>query len=495
MSLPRPITFLTKRLVVLVLISFILATIIITLMGPEPSRLLLDKPPSAKPETVFANDPSYLSPSKNFSNPAVDRLLDLFEFSDEVPLKESDIYGLSKRCRLFRDLSNVIYDARGNLHPDAVFRAGGKEKVKKVEEALGKMEAFLFPFFQKDNPIQSLNSLLKSYNNERGIVLSTGNFHYRYALHLIQTIRLVFNSHLPIEIFYYGDKDLSADKIKELEKVSRVRVIDLSKLVNSVGIGGWSMKSFMILFSSFSEVIFMDADALFLQDPEVVFRQKGYIETGTLLFRDRTMKMDAESGKHANYVRSIIREPSEYALQGRIFRKLSVHEGESGVLVFDKARTFHVLLLLCKMNTDYFKKEFYDVFYGDKETFWVAFEAMRVPYFLNKAAGGAVGYRNPENGHICGGLYHPDENMKPLWFNGGIVPNKHYDGDAPMQLTHWATDTTWGNVIWDWETSTSPFCMMPVDPEKEIGTIDGPFAATASGLVKVWNENVKPRIA
>ncbi|KAI9203828.1 mannosyltransferase putative-domain-containing protein [Polychytrium aggregatum] len=425
------------------------------------------------------------------ANPTVDRLLDLFEFSDKVQLRENDIYGLSKRCQLFRDLFGTIYDSRGGLYVDAVFQAGGEEKLRRVRDAVSKMESFLYPYFSKDYHIQTLTGLLRSYNGQRGIVISTGNTHYRYALHLIQSLRMVLNCTLPIEVFYNGVKDLSANRAAALKAISGVRVVDLSKMLNPVGIGGWSMKPFMILFSSFSEVIFMDADALFLQDPAVLFQQKGYIETGAVLFRDRTLLLQDIAGKRVNYTLSIVPSPSDKVVHGRLFRNMSTDEGDSGVLVFDKARTFHVLLLNSKMNTDYFKKDFYKAFHGDKETFWIAFEAMKTPYFMSPNGGGAVGFLDPDNNYVCGGLYHPDENRQPLWFNGGIVPNKRFEGDDAFNLTHWATDSTWHNVSWITDTETKPSCMRPAKSE-DMGLLKGPYAEAAKGIIRVWNEVVRP---
>lgn len=58
---------------------------------------------------------------------------------------------------------------------------------------------------------------------------------------------------------------------------------------NLVGIkgGGWSIKIFAIIASAFEEIIIMDADDVFLQDPISLFSDEGYKSTGTLFFRDR----------------------------------------------------------------------------------------------------------------------------------------------------------------------------------------------------------------
>ncbi|KAI9203737.1 mannosyltransferase putative-domain-containing protein [Polychytrium aggregatum] len=405
-------------------------------------------------------------------------------------LARNDLRGLAQRCRLFRDLFSIVYDARGRRHADASVRADGDARLHDVEAALGSLERTLFPFFRHDRRINSVPKLLQSFRDQRGIVISVGNTHYRFALHLVTTLREVLGCSLPIEMYYYGSGDLDADKIQTLRSIGGaggISVIDISSMLGPVEVSGWFIKPLMILLSTFREVIFMDADALFLQEPSVLFQHKGYLQTGALFFRDRSMQFDAETGRYSSYVRNIIGEPSEYAMKGRIFRHLSIYEMDSGVVVLDKARTAHELLLICLMNTDYFNSDFITVFHGDKETFWVAFEAMGSPYYFNPPGGGALGYLEEGTGRICGSLYHPDEHMDPLWINGGIVVNKRVKVLSPMNLTHWAVDTTWTDVGWSWETETTPLCMVPPLPHSQVGRLRGRYLKRAHSLIRTWN--------
>ncbi|KAI9203520.1 mannosyltransferase putative-domain-containing protein [Polychytrium aggregatum] len=410
-------------------------------------------------------------------------------------LARNDLRGLAQRCRLFRDLFSTVYDARGRRHADASVRADGDARLHDVEAALGSLERTLFPFFRHDRRINSVPKLLQSFRDQRGIVISVGNTHYRFALHLVTTLREVLGCSLPIEMYYYGSGDLDADKIQTLRSIGGaggISVIDISSRLGPVEVSGWFMKPFMILLSTFREVIFMDADALFLQEPSVLFQHKGYLQTGALFFRDRSMQFDAETGRYSSYVRNIIGEPSEYAMKGRIFRHLSIYEMDSGVVVLDKARTAHELLLICLMNTDYFNSDFITVFHGDKETFWVAFEAMGSPYYFNPPGGGALGYLEEGTGRICGSLYHPDEHMDPLWINSGIIPDKKTGESIPINLTHWATDTTWLPLSWGYGALTSCLCIKSAQPEIETGKLEGRYLERARGLTSVWlrlNEN------
>lgn len=44
--------------------------------------------------------------------------------------------------------------------------------------------------------------------------------------------------------------------------------------------GGWAIKVFAILASEYQQVVIMDADAVWLQNPEIVLDEPGYLETG-----------------------------------------------------------------------------------------------------------------------------------------------------------------------------------------------------------------------
>ena len=67
-----------------------------------------------------------------------------------------------------------------------------------------------------------------------------------------------------------------------------------------VGIGGWAIKPFALLVSSFAEAVLMDADVLFVQKPEVLFEHPEYATTGTLFFHDRSLFINRHETKDAS---------------------------------------------------------------------------------------------------------------------------------------------------------------------------------------------------
>jgi hypothetical protein len=86
----------------------------------------------------------------------------------------------------------------------------------------------------------------------------------------------------------------------------------------------------------------------------------------------------------------------------------------------------------------------------------MSWEMLRTPYTFTPSYGGTIGYRNPPPGaEVCGGLFHTDEFMQPLWWNGGVIKNKHSSQDAKTFMTYdwFAFDTVGEKVKWIWETN------------------------------------------
>lgn len=151
-----------------------------------------------------------------------------------------------------------------------------------VKARLSEMRQHLFPWLNVEN--------ISNFKG-KGIVISTGNDYAEYAALNIAILRNILRCRLPIEIAYGGPDDLSPQNIRLLQSFENVSAFDVYERVDNslVEIGGWSLKPFAMLFSSFQEVIFMDADVLFIQDPAHMFSFEGYARSGSIFFHDRQM--------------------------------------------------------------------------------------------------------------------------------------------------------------------------------------------------------------
>lgn len=212
----------------------------------------------------------------------------------------------------------------------------------------------------------------------RGIVLTAGDDQAPYLLTTIYSFRQL-GCTLPIEVMYLGDQDLGEDYRAELEALPGVVTRDIAQMTNDEGwkLAGWAAKPFAMLLSSFREVIFIDADSLFFRNPEILFDDPGYQETGALFFRDRLIMPENKK----RWLQQVLPKPiPKLAKQSRFWTGESGHMQESGVVVVDKWKHFISMLLVTRFNgpdrdgnKDKGKVGVYDMVYGDKETFWIGF--------------------------------------------------------------------------------------------------------------------------
>jgi len=77
----------------------------------------------------------------------------------------------------------------------------------------------------------------------------------------------------------------------------------------------------------------LDSDSFYLRDPTILFTDPGYIETGLLLFKD---KSNTPSLKTYNWLKSFIKNPLPETKDNRILNKKSNYEIESSTVVLHK---------------------------------------------------------------------------------------------------------------------------------------------------------------
>lgn len=248
---------------------------------------------------------------------------------------------------------DVIQYLRHHTHQPAAEEMTGTELASTIHsyEAyryfLVKFGQMLFPWTAPYFPDHmTLHSHFKK--GGRGIVLTAGDDQAPFLLTTIPTFRML-GCNLPIEVMYLGDSDLSEDYRQELEDLEGVVTRDIAQMVNDDGwkLAGWAAKPFAILFSSFREVIFIDADSLFFTNPEVLFDDPAYKSTGALFFKDRLIMPENKK----RWLQQILPKPiSRQVKQSRFWTGDSGHMQESGVIVVDKWRHFVALLLVTRMN-------------------------------------------------------------------------------------------------------------------------------------------------
>ncbi|RTE78043.1 hypothetical protein BHE90_007475 [Fusarium euwallaceae] len=391
----------------------------------------------------------------------------------DYPLREpyKDIFGeLGQRAQFLRLWIEQLEGVDGT-----------SEEREEVVELLERLTKSLFPYLKREEgaspPLEAIQTRLGISQNEEGnltatrrqagIVIPTGENTLRFACHLVASLTRVHKTALPIQIVYAGDDDLSPagrDKIQEAAGDVEVDMLDILTVFDDKTLklaeGGWAIKPFAALASDFEKVILLDADAVFLQDPEQLFRQDRFQETGVLLFHDRLLWKGMFADRH-NWWHEQLKHPSPETEKSLVWTEHYSEEGDSGIVVVDKTR-LDVLIGLLHVgwqNSEAVRNEVtYKITYGDKESWWIGFEATGSKYSFSPHYGGIVGWlesteqdednvdksKREEEVRVCSFVIaHVDQTDKLLWYNGGLLKNKIVNQTDFEVPTHWMIDQTW----------------------------------------------------
>ena len=359
------------------------------------------------------------------------------DYFEAYPLPISEFGQMGKRLQVLKDCVHTLETVPLSVQEETILSANSE-----------RLATSLTPF------LHSLRALRRSFvRGSKGIVIATGKKRFRFACHLISNLRKVLGSKLPIQIAYAGDGDLPEEYRKYLTSMgSDITTFDVTTLFDDstlqLGTGGWAIKPFAILGSTFEQTILLDADTIFLQQPEVILDQHtDYRDTGTLLFHDRLLWQGAFKERHAWWEKELEHtELSSTIKHSKVFVDKFAEEGDSGVVVVDKSRLEVVigLLHICWQNTKAVRDKYtYTMGYGDKESWWLGFELAATPYTMEEHYGAIVGHKR-DSTRVCGfTIAHVDQNSKLLWYNGSLLKNKEISGlefDVP---TEWMIDGEW----------------------------------------------------
>ncbi|KAJ3344635.1 hypothetical protein HDU83_004991 [Entophlyctis luteolus] len=359
-----------------------------------------------------------------------------------------DFHQMNLYARAHYISHKILYDAPKELQKQLA-RSTHRKNVNGMKVSLleitRNLTNILYPWL---NPtFSSIREMQKNLEVAKtGIVITCGDPHFYVTNHLIIALRRIFNITLPIEIYYAGTDDLQPARIDALSMLPNVRVVNIHDHFRQETSKGeaWSYKPFAILASSFRTVLFMDSDIAFLRSPmEILESSPRFHRNKLLYFRDRKLWDDSRDGNFL--LHRMNPHLTKYARRGvyaqSVFGGVSgtTNEMESGFLVVDKGDTgiLFSLLLAAKMNAkEERERVFYRACHGDKESFWFATEALRVPYEFNPSYGGSIGVRDGRSDSevtwVCDGhLLHTNENNEPFWIHGGNVLGPGYQTNVP----------------------------------------------------------------
>ncbi|KAK5211158.1 hypothetical protein LTR41_003770 [Exophiala xenobiotica] len=378
----------------------------------------------------------------------------------DVPINTTQWGEMGKRVRQLSQWARLVFD-----HPSS-------EERQLLSDAL--VSQFSFLADTNETIYTPWGPPTAEFTSRVGYVICTGSNNFHLAAHLITSLRRVHQSSSPIEIAYAGDGDLRPEHRAFLQDLAPgISFIDLldrfpsahDDLIN----GGWAMKPFALLASSHKLAILVDADALFLTSPDWLFESNsGLSRTGTLFFHDRAAVGGTDDRRFwvKDQIKAAGLGPSRYlATESLFYAGATWYEMDSGVVAVDKTRIPVLLGLMFAtwMNTKAVREAVtYKIFYGDKETFWLAMELSGVEYFFQPWYAGTMGTiteaKSQDKGkvEICGThMLHLDQlGQVPFWINGGVYEHKDDPKRAYAQMTHYwvgeTSDIRYSQPDWYW---------------------------------------------
>lgn len=235
--------------------------------------------------------------------------------------------------------------------------------------------------------------------NGKGIVTCAGGLSYFTCAWVNISLLRKKGCDLPVEL-WYQDGELNQETIQELAKLD-VSCKNVHDYTDRKITHGYQLKPLAILYSSFKEVLYLDADNNCLANPAYLFEDPEYLDTGAVFWPDywKTSK--------SNPIWKIV-DNKDY----------EIPEQESGQLLINKAQCWRELNLCLYLNLHPF---YYKILWGDKDTFRFAWLALKRPFIMIERGVGAVGFQDQEYGFRSIAMMQHDFKGKPLFIHSNLL--------------------------------------------------------------------------
>jgi alpha 1,2-mannosyltransferase len=320
------------------------------------------------------------------------------ENSTSVPSKSptstAQLSGPSLETTTFwRDLSDALYrtEPKGNTikAPESLSKddfnphgAGPKldlDVLKVPEEQIVSLKQTHKDYVQK---IQGLAPRLPFEPDTRGVVITSKGDLFGIAVTAILMLRRV-GSKLPIQLFLDPTDDQQQKMCTESLGPLQVQCLNINDFLQLPNNSDWrtpqlerfQFKVFSIIFSTFQDVLFLDADAFPIRDPDHLFDVEPYKSHGLVTWPDF-------------WVPTI--SPLFYDIAGAKMPNVTISSraSESGIMLYNKAKHADSLLLAAYYN--FHGKYYYQLQSqgawgsGDKETFMQSALVLGKPHWQVK---------------------------------------------------------------------------------------------------------------
>ena len=229
----------------------------------------------------------------------------------------------------------------------------------------------------------------------RGVVTTAGGAYLPVLVISLRMLRRT-GSTLPVEVFLASSSEYEGHVCRNILPSLNARCLIISDILDavpgSVTITHYQLKPFAMLFSSFEEILFLDADSFPIHDPEELFTSEPFISHGMVLWPDFWISTAS---------------PLYYNISGQAIPPVSKRQSsETGEIVVSK-KSHHQSLLLASYYNYYGPSHYYVLQSqgapgeGDKETFAAAADALNETYYATSEKVRPIGAPK-EDGGIAG---------------------------------------------------------------------------------------------
>ncbi|PLN78459.1 putative alpha-1,2-mannosyltransferase [Aspergillus taichungensis] len=224
----------------------------------------------------------------------------------------------------------------------------------------------------------------------RGLVTTAGQTYLPVFMAALRMLRRT-GSTLPVEVYMRDGGEYEKHICEHILPTMGARCLILSDVMSKAAIEYYQLKVFAVLFSSFEEVIWMDADCFALDKPEILFKNEPFKSKGLVTWPDF-------------WASSV--SPLYYKISGQPVPPMTERQStETGVFLVSKKTHWDTLLLAAYYNF-YGPSHYFQLLSqggpsnGDKETLLHAASAVGKPFYAVSERVQAIGHE--KEGEILG---------------------------------------------------------------------------------------------
>ncbi|KAE9287461.1 hypothetical protein PF008_g26396 [Phytophthora fragariae] len=296
-----------------------------------------------------------------------------------------------------------------------------------------------------------------SFSTDKGIIMCMHDGAVPLGISLVRELRCLGNQEL-IQVYHCFPEEMSNSSRKLLlEADKNLEIVDVCTDLVAQGklsedrakyFRSWWIKPLAVYHTKIRELLLLDVDDIFMRDPAVLRTTEGYQRTGTTFFYDRVLPSKEFFNQDVDgqqYLKKLLKEfdyarfdlppgskPSAHlsAQTSYAWRRQTSQEQDSSLVAIDKSRAGRAMDVLFFLITE--QHFVHEISYGDKESFWIAFELAKQEYFFTPWGVGDISSSTNKDlekheDSLCGSIvqYMPVEDETPelLYVNGKALLN------------------------------------------------------------------------